>query len=162
MTRCYVSLGSNIEPEKNLRGAVSALRDEFGLLRCSPVYCSRAVGFVGDDFLNLVTGFDSGLQLEEIQAILNRIEIDFGRHPQQKGFRARTLDIDLLLFGTQIIENDLLTLPRPEIEKYAFVLRPLSEIDPGFIHPILHQSLSEMWKKFQGDKQLSIYPLDLP
>ncbi len=162
MTRCYVSLGSNIEPEKNLRGAVSALRDEFGLLRCSPVYCSRAVGFAGDDFLNLVTGFDSGLQLDEIQVILNRIEIVFGRHPEQKGFRARTLDIDLLLYGKEIKEDDKLTLPRPEIEKYAFVLRPLSEIDPGFIHPIRHQSLAEMWQEFQGDKQLSIYPLDLP
>jgi 2-amino-4-hydroxy-6-hydroxymethyldihydropteridine diphosphokinase len=161
MARIYVSIGSNIEPQKNIGNAVKILRQQYNTILLSPVYRSAAVGFEGDEFLNLVAGIDTQLNLEEIKKGLTALERQFGRKDNHKGFQSRTLDLDLLLFNDVIRHDDQFDLPRAEIEQYAFVLKPLSDIAPDKIHPESGQSLSTMWRNFTDNGSLKIFPLDL-
>lgn len=142
--RVYVSIGSNIEPEKNVRFAIAALRAAFGELTVSPVYRTAAVGFDGEDFLNLVVGFDSELPVEEIDDMLDQMEANAGRQRGAPKFAPRTLDIDLLLYGNEIVSGERLKLPRKEITEYLFVLQPLADIAAEQPHPVLGRTMREL------------------
>jgi len=146
----YVGIGSNIEQDKYIRLAVHYLAESFGehcQLQLSPVYKTQAVGFEGDDFFNLVASFITDLSPVEVEQTLKDIEHKNGRRRDQEKFSARTLDIDLLLYDQEIINNNSISVPRDEIEKYAFVLSPLADLAPNLIHPQTQQSMSEMWQK---------------
>jgi len=150
MTEVFVGIGSNVEPEKHVRMAVQMLRARFGSLRLSPVYRNRAVGFAGDDFLNLVTAFDTGLGVDDLNAALDEIELACGRRRGAARFSPRTLDLDLLLYGARV--DAALKLPRKEILKYDFVLRPMAELAPGQRHPESGITYGEHWEKFAEEK----------
>jgi len=153
MTRVYVSLGTNIDREANLRAGITELRQQFGELQLSSVYESEAVGFNGDPFYNMVAAFNTDISATEVVALLHAIEERHGRVRQGPRFSSRTLDIDLLLYGDQIIEEGSLQLPRDEISKNAFVLWPLAEIAPQAVHPLLQQNYRELWQAFDKQKQ---------
>jgi 2-amino-4-hydroxy-6-hydroxymethyldihydropteridine diphosphokinase len=159
MPRVYVSIGSNIDREKNIRGAVRALRQRYGVLTCSRVYETPAEGFDGDAFYNLVAGFDTDESVEQVQRTLADIETAHGRTRQSPRFGPRTLDLDLLVYGDRVRHDSGFDLPRDEIEKYAFVLGPLAEIAPDLRHPKTGARIGEMWKKFSGARTLR--PVDL-
>lgn len=144
----YVGIGSNIDQEKYIRLSAQYLKDTFGAdcqLSLSPVYKTRAVGFKGDDFYNLVASFYTSLSAVEVEKNLKFIEHQNGRRRDQSKFSARTLDIDLLLYDQEVIQTDEISVPRDEIEKYAFVLSPLADLAPDLIHPQTQKSISEMW-----------------
>ena len=147
MTRAYLSIGSNIEPERHVRAAITALRARYGALRISPVYQTPAVGFEGDDFYNLVVGLDTDESAEQLAAACREIETAQGRKRGAQRFSARTLDIDLLTLGNQIRE-DVPILPRDEILKYAFVLKPLADLAPDGRHPVEGRRYAELWAAF--------------
>jgi len=128
MPRVYLSLGSNIAREKHIRAALRELEDRYGLLLVSPVYESEAVGFEGDPFFNLVVGLDTDKGVGELAAELRVIEEAHGRDRRAPKFSARTLDIDILTWGNACGEIDGIRLPRDEVLKNAFVLRPLADI----------------------------------
>lgn len=153
MARAYVSIGSNIDREANIRGAVAGLRARFGALRLSPVYESVAVGFAGDHFYNLVAGFDTDLPPREVAAILRRIEGEHGRRRDGPRFSARTLDIDLLTWDDLVLNEAGLVLPRPEILTNAFVLRPLADIAPHRRHPGTGRTYAELWQDYPQASQ---------
>lgn len=152
MTEVYVGAGSNIEPERHLRAALASLAESFGVLRVSPVYRNRPVGFDGDDFLNMVIGFDTELELGEVAAELDRIEGAGGRVRDERKFAPRTLDLDLLLYGDAALEHQGINVPRDEIMRYAFVLRPLADIAGDRIHPVSGRSFAELWAGFDQSK----------
>lgn len=156
----FASLGSNQNREHNIRSAVRELEALYGPLRRSPVYLSKTVGFNGDDFLNLVVGFQSDDSPETIQQQFRRIEDEHGRVRSGKKFASRQLDIDLILYGDLVLRSDTLNLPRPDIEEYAFVLRPLAEIEPESRHPVLNKSYAQMWQEYDGDQALEVFDLD--
>jgi 2-amino-4-hydroxy-6-hydroxymethyldihydropteridine diphosphokinase len=151
MTRVYVSIGTNIDREHNVRAAVDALRRHYGALRISPVYETAAVGFEGHDFYNLVVGFDTDEQPETLRDGFQAIESEQGRRRGGERFASRTLDIDLLTWGDCVMESAGLTLPRGEILKHAFVLRPLADIAPETTHPVAGLTYSELWTRFEGN-----------
>ncbi len=154
MHRVYVGIGSNIEQEKYIRLSAHYLRNAFGdncNLQLSPVYKTRAVGFDGDDFYNLVACFDTDKSAIEVEKTLKQIEHENGRQRGQEKFSARTLDIDLLLYDQDIIQADGLSVPRDEIEKYAFVLSPLADLAPELVHPQTGKTMAEMWQIMQAD-----------
>ena len=153
MPRVYVSVGSNIEPEHYVRVAVRDLRAAYGPLRVSPVYASAAVGFDGDDFLNLVVGFDTGDTPEGVAERLRRIEDANGRVRGPERYAARTLDLDALTYGDQCVRSGRLVLPRDEITRYAFVLRPLADIAGDAQHPELGRTYAELWAEFDASEQ---------
>ena len=146
MTQCYVSVGSNIDKAKNIEAGLNSLRETFGELSVSPIYETAAVGFEGDDFYNLVVGFESNLSAHAVFQILRDLEFKHGRSPNSQKFSPRHLDLDLLLYGDAIIEDEFLKLPRVDIEKYAFVLQPLADIAPDLIHPIHQKTYRKMLK----------------
>lgn len=144
----YISIGSNIDKEANIPSSLSALEQVFGSLQISSIYESESVGFAGDSFFNLVVGFKSDLSAKEVAKILKQIELDHGRTREAQKFSPRTLDLDLVLYGDQIISDGRLQIPRDEIERYAFVLEPLAEIAFAEKHPISQQTYGQLWKNF--------------
>lgn len=150
MTEAFVGIGSNVEPEKHVRMAVQLMRERFGTLRLSPVYRNRAVGFVSDDFLNLVAVFECDLRVDALNSALDAIELACGRERGAARFSPRTLDLDLLLYGLRV--DAALKLPRKEILKYDFVLRPLAELAPEHRHPETGMTYREHWEKFAGER----------
>lgn len=152
MTRIFVGIGSNVEPERRVRDALQGLRQRFGMLRVSPVYRNPAVGFQGDDFLNLVVAFASEASAVEVHAALAGIERQCGRIRGGPRFAPRTLDLDLLLYGDLICAAPV-RLPRPEILKYAYVLKPLTDLAPEQRHPLSGRTFAAHWREFDTASQ---------
>ena len=146
--RVYVSVGSNVERKRHIRSCISALREHFGDLTVSTVYQTEPVGFVGNDFYNLVVGFDTGLDVQAVAARLRQIEDAHGRRRDVPKFSARTLDLDLLVYGDLVLREGGVQVPRDEITRYAFVLCPLAEVAGDEHHPVLGVSFGELWQRF--------------
>jgi 2-amino-4-hydroxy-6-hydroxymethyldihydropteridine diphosphokinase len=160
MTRVYISIGSNIEREKHVRSALDRLHEWFGDLRLSPVYESEAVGFVGESFLNLVVGVDTGLSVGELSVRFKQLEADNGRRRgiDVPKFSGRTLDLDILTYDDQVGQVDGVELPRGEILKNAFVLKPLADIAPEECHPVCGKTYLQLWQSYDRDQKL--WPID--
>ena len=153
MIDVYVSIGSNVDREANVRSAVAALRTEFGRLVVSTVYATRAIGFAGEDFYNLVVGFRTNQPVRSVLERLRGIEAERGRKRGDSRIGPRTLDIDLLLYGDMVLSDDMLRVPREEITRYAFVLGPLAEIAGEVRHPETGERISDLWSRFDADDQ---------
>lgn len=160
MVTVYVSLGSNIDAEKNLWLAADELRRRFGTVAFSDTYQNAAVGFEGDDFLNLVAAFDSALQPLEIQQQIEEIHRLTGRQRGDEKFSARPLDIDLLLYGDQTIDEPPLQIPRSDVLEYAFVLGPLAELVPDLVHPVTGRTMREHWQECDTERH-PLVPVDV-
>ena len=159
MNRAYLSIGSNIEPERHVRAAVAALHSRYGPLLISPVYQTPAVGFKGDDFYNLVVGLDTDASAEQLAAACREIETAHGRRRTDQRFSARTLDIDLLTLGNTL-RGDVPILPRDEILKYAFVLKPLTDVAPDERHPLDGRRYADIWAHFEDGGGLQPVAID--
>ena len=152
MTEVYVSIGSNVDREKYIKAGVSALRALYSNIICSPVYENPAIGFEGDDFLNLVVRFTTDNTVTQVDAALSKIEDENQRDRSAARFSPRTLDLDLLLFDDLMVQDDGLTLPRPEIYQQAFVLKPLADIAGNRIDPKTGQTFGQLWQEFTANK----------
>ena len=153
MVKVYVSVGSNIDRERNVESALAALQDEYGELKQSRIFETQAVGFDGDPFYNLVIAFDTDQSPQQVSETFSRIEDEHGRDRSGGKFSSRSLDLDLLLYGDTILDEPGLKLPRPEILGYAFVLQPLAEIAGSLKHPVTGFTFSMLWDQFDPTAQ---------
>lgn len=158
MAAVYLGLGSNVDADKHLRGAISALRRTYGELRLSPIYRNTALGFDGDDFLNLVVGLETEEPPTGILRRIDEIHTEAGRVRGPDRYRSRTLDIDLLLYDDLV--DPALRIPRADILSYSFVLRPLAEIAPDAIHPETGRTYAEHWREFDAARH-PLTPVDV-
>jgi len=149
----FLSVGSNIAPEQNLRLACRELSGDYGNLTLSSVYKNEAVGFEGADFLNMVIGLSTAEEPERIFARIERLHEQAGRNRHDDPFSSRTLDLDVLLYG-DLVKHQL-KLPHEDIEKYSFVLGPLAEVAPELRHPVSGKAMSELWDGFDQ----AVHPL---
>ncbi|MEW8051521.1 MAG: 2-amino-4-hydroxy-6-hydroxymethyldihydropteridine diphosphokinase [Candidatus Thiodiazotropha sp.] len=149
----WLSLGSNMAPENHIPQALRDLKDLFGELQVSPVYESEAIGLEGDNFHNLVVGVHTDLSPRELVANLRQLEARHGRKRIPDKYASRTLDIDLLTYGDQIVDDGPIQLPRDEIMKYAFVLLPLSEVAGDEVHPESGCTYRQLWEAFDQQDQ---------
>lgn len=161
MPEIFVGLGSNIEPEENLRAALAALRNRFGDMRWSSVYRSPAFGFKGPEFLNMVVGFSADIGVDALEARLSELENARGRNLGPRS-GSRTIDLDLLLYGRRVDASR--RLPRADVLEYPFVLAPLAEIAPDLAHPVTGIPLGLAWSAMAGsvDALQRIGALDAP
>ncbi len=148
MPEVYVAAGSNVEPERHLQQAVTELARAFPGARFSSWYRNRAVGFDGDDFINLVAGFSTALPLDAVLGRLHAIEGRCGRERDAPRWAPRSMDLDVLLFGDLVCEAPGLKLPRPDLLKRAYMLGPLAEIAPQVVHPTAGLTIGELWQRF--------------
>lgn len=151
MTVVYLGIGSNIDREESIRNGLTKLKSLYGPLQVSPIYESKAYGFEGDDFYNLVVGFETEFDIDVIEKQLKEIERQSGRAQSDSSYCPRTLDIDLLLYGDLVCDKH--ELPRVDIVDYSFVLKPLCDLAPDLIHPVEKKSMSELWGNFDDTNQ---------
>ncbi|MEZ9594545.1 2-amino-4-hydroxy-6-hydroxymethyldihydropteridine diphosphokinase [Shewanella sp. 10N.261.52.F9] len=158
MAKIFISLGSNIEPERHLKAALTDLDYHFEQLELSSVFESEAVGFDGTNFLNMVVAAETELSIAEVVSTFKQIEQDHGRVKGAKKFAPRTLDLDLLLYD-DIVSSQPIELPRAEILYNAFVLWPLAEVAPSLLHPVVNQSYQTLWDNYDKQQQ-SLWPVE--
>jgi 2-amino-4-hydroxy-6-hydroxymethyldihydropteridine diphosphokinase len=158
--RVYVSIGSNVEPERNVRAAVRTLKEIFPELAASPVFKSRAEGFDGDDFYNLAASFDTDESPERLADRLGQIEAAQGRVRVGGRFSPRTLDIDILLYGDLVRHDSRFDIPRHDVLAYAHVLGPLVALAPNLRHPETGELLMDRWKQFTNKDSLREISMD--
>ena len=151
MALVYLGLGSNIDPEDNLRLGVQELRRHYGELKLSNTYESAALGFDGPDFLNLVAVLESDEQPAVMHEQIEIIHAMAGRRRSEDRLSSRPLDIDLLMYDDLVLDQPPLRLPRSDILKYSFVLRPFAELAPDLVHPLSGQTLGEHWQAFKAE-----------
>jgi 2-amino-4-hydroxy-6-hydroxymethyldihydropteridine diphosphokinase len=156
----YLGLGSNIDAGKNLRLALAELRRLFGKVTVSPVYSSKALGFDGPDFLNLVVAVEAEMSPLEITEHIERIHALAGRRRGPDKYSSRPLDIDLLLYGNSVDPEPPLRLPRRDVLEHSFVLRPLADVAPDVVHPVTGKTIGDHWREFDRESH-ALTPVDL-
>jgi 2-amino-4-hydroxy-6-hydroxymethyldihydropteridine diphosphokinase len=144
----YVAAGSNVEAARHLAFAIGELEREFGSLSVSQAYRNQAVGFDGPDFINLVVGFRTRLSVDEVIERLRGIERRCGRPADAPKWAPRTMDLDILLYGDLVADEHGRRIPRPDLLRRAYMLRPLAEIAPALRHPTTGKTLGELWAAF--------------
>jgi 2-amino-4-hydroxy-6-hydroxymethyldihydropteridine diphosphokinase len=155
MADVYVAAGSNVDPENYLCLALKELERTYGELRVSPAYRNKAVGFEGEDFINLVVAFHTSEPARQVKRQLEAIEACCGRPPGAAKWAPRTMDLDILMYGQQVSDEPGLVLPRPDLLRRAFMLKPLADIAPELRHPTRHRTMQELWNEFAaGDHAL--------
>jgi 2-amino-4-hydroxy-6-hydroxymethyldihydropteridine diphosphokinase len=149
--RAYLSLGSNIDHEKNITAALALLAEPGRLLAISTIWETEPVGFTQQpNFLNGAALVETALSAAAFKdRVLRQIEDDLGRVRVAGNKNApRTIDLDLLLFNEEILEIDGQEIPSPEVLARSFVAIPLAEIAPDYIHPLTGETLSEIARRF--------------
>lgn len=151
MSIAWLGLGSNVFAEKHIRSGIHELERDFENVVLSPVYASTAVGFDGDDFINLVARVETELHPMELREYLRELEDRFGRKRGVEKFSDRSLDIDILLYDDLVLLSPVLEIPRAEILKFAHVLKPLADLEPDLIHPVELRTMTEIWEALGMD-----------
>lgn len=144
----YVAAGSNVAPLESLVRALTALNERFPDLVISPAYQNAAVGFEGDDFINLVARFTTELPLAGLLAELHAVEALCGRGRGAPKYEPRRMDLDVLLYGDVVGDYPGAKLPRPDLVRRAFMLGPLADLAPDVVHPTLGLTIGELWARF--------------
>ena len=153
--KIHISIGSNLGDKlKNIEKAIELIHLRIAIIQSiSSIYKTEAVGFKGDDFLNVcISIFSNDLPTDIMQTLLD-IESDLGRLRNNKNkIASRTIDIDILLVEDLILNTALLQVPHPKMHERKFVLTPLLEIDPKINHPIRKESISDMLRNSNNSK----------
>lgn len=160
MHTVLLSLGSNIERTKNITAALDSLSDLFGELTISSVYESEPVGFSGDCFFNLIVGVKTNLSLQSLTENVKNIEDQNGRLRTGPRFSARTLDIDIVTYGSLFGMNSGIELPRPELYYNAFVLWPMAELLPDFKDEKTGNTYHELWRVMAIESKQKLWKVD--
>ena len=150
MHQVFVSIGSNINPKENIKIAKGCLNKLFDC-KYSSLYNTNAEGFEGNKFINCVVGFETNLLVSELQKHLKKIELKMGRTEDQKGMSNRVIDLDMILYGDNVFQEDDIDIPSKDIEDYLFVLEPLAEIAGELRHPVSKIPFSELLKQLKAD-----------
>lgn len=150
-TTAFLCLGSNIKPKRHIRFAVQRLQRDFNNVVTSNVYKSSAVGFDGDDFLNLAIALKTDFSLGELLRYTDSLEKDAGRIRVSRGnYDSRTLDVDVVMFGNLTGQHKGRQWPSEDIQDNAHVLLPMSEIAGDRAHPALGVNFTQLWKEFNS------------
>ena len=154
-TICYIGIGSNLgDALQNCKDAIESISrvNEIELIRNSSFYKTQPVGIESQNwFVNTVAEIKTMLFAHDLLFVLQTVENAMGRKKKTKG-GPRIIDLDLLFYGQDIIDEVDLTVPHPGIHKRRFVLEPLGEIASYFIHPVFGVSVRGLKDRLQDQK----------
>jgi 2-amino-4-hydroxy-6-hydroxymethyldihydropteridine diphosphokinase len=160
MEKIYLGLGTNLDDrELNLRKAINNVDELIGsVVHVSSIYETEPVGFRSEErFLNMVAEVDTMLKPSGVMDMILKAEALLGRVRKGNKYTSRIIDLDILLFGNRIIENDSLSVPHPRMHERRFVLIPLCEIAPDLVHPILKKSIKTLLSECQDKSSVIKY-----
>lgn len=152
MIDVYLDIGSNIERRKNIQSCIDILVNDFPDIKFSKAYESEALGFDGDPFINLSAHLQTDKSFTSLKRYLKTLEDKHARKRNKTKFISRTLDVDILLFGDNVLHPEY-DVPRKEILKFPFVLFPLSEIANDVTHPVENKTIGELAAESVLDKK---------
>jgi len=158
--RIFIGLGSNLGDRLSyLQLAVDNIHYQVGsILKISSCFETPAIGFEGDPFLNACIEVRTSLSAQLVLSKLLLIEESHGRKRFDDGqYHSRTIDLDILFFEDEIIENELLSVPHPRLEQRLFVLHPMVEIAPDFVHVKLKKTISKLAEDCTYQSPISKY-----
>ena len=153
MVEAYIALGSNIgDREANIKKAVDLLKEKTKIVKTSALYETKPM-YIEEQgwFLNSTAKIDTQLTLRELLFFLKNIEQKLGRKPVERN-GPRIIDLDILFYGTQVVNEKDLQIPHPKMDERAFVLVPLAEIAPSLIHPISKKTIVQLLSELDYDK----------
>ena len=152
MARAFVSVGSNIDPEKNVHASLRLLKEKVFIRAISKIYRTDPIGPPGQPFFyNCVVEIETRLSALDLKlTILRAIETELGRIRTADKYAARIIDLDLILYNDHVITTEDLTLPDPEIARRPFLAIPLQELAPGLVLPGSGQSIDDAAKALAG------------
>jgi 2-amino-4-hydroxy-6-hydroxymethyldihydropteridine diphosphokinase len=157
----FVAAGSNVNPSEHLRIALAEIERIYAPLRVSPAYRNKAVGFDGEDFINLVVAFDTDEPVEQVRERLQAVEAVCGRLRDAPRWAPRTMDLDILLYGDRVNDEPGLVLPRPDLVRRPYMLKPMADLDPDFVHPTLGKTMRELWRDLERENH-EMVPVTIP
>ncbi len=159
MVIAYLGLGTNIgDRAENLASVRDRLADMFVAIESvSPVYISKPWGFKSDhDFYNQVIAIKTKIDAFNLLDLVQEMENRMGRIRTVKGYSDRIIDIDILFYGNEIISSKPLIIPHPLLHKRMFVLQPMADIAPDFIHPIFNKTIAELMEECEDEPLLPL------
>lgn len=154
MTVVFLSLGSNVKPEENVLEAVRLLSHHVKVLKASTVYLTEPLRHRSHPaYYNCVLKIETDIKPHDLKSnVLRPIEQKLGRKRTKDKYSSRTIDIDIILYGNQIISTKELVVPDSDIQKRAFLAIPLYEIEPDLILPNTNEHISEIASRFKNPK----------
>ena len=151
-TPIYLALGTNVgQRAANLRAALAMMPPKIKVNRVSPVYETPPWGYLDQPaFFNQVMEGETSLSPHDLLAYLKQIEASLGRRPTFRN-GPRLIDLDILFYGSEILQSENLSIPHPHLHERDFVMIPLSSLAPGFIHPVLQRSVGDLFQAMQKE-----------
>ena len=149
MPEVFIGAGSNADPARRLRFAVTELERRFGVLRCSNVYRGAAVGVPAADYLNLAVAVRTELSVDSVRDELRALEDRAGRRRTDPA--VSELDLDLLVYGSRVDAER--RLPRPRLFTLPFVVVPLADVAPELVHPVTREHCGDATRRVRGSLQ---------
>jgi 2-amino-4-hydroxy-6-hydroxymethyldihydropteridine diphosphokinase len=158
MTVAFLSLSSNIEPEKNMVEAVKLLSHHVKILKASTVYLTEPLQRKSQPaYYNCVIKIETDIEARRLKFdVLRVIEKELGRKRTEDKYASRTIDIDIILYGNLVVSTKELTLPDPDIRRRAFLAMPLAEIEPDLVLPIGNKPIREVADRFKKPKIMKL------
>ncbi|MGC9080137.1 2-amino-4-hydroxy-6-hydroxymethyldihydropteridine diphosphokinase [Sulfurihydrogenibium sp.] len=150
MNKVFLGLGSNVgDREKNLKEAINLLSEKINIIKLSKIYETKPVGVENQpDFLNMAVFGETILDPVNLFSFVKEVEKKVGRVERYR-WGPREIDIDILFFNDLVLELEYLQIPHPRIHERDFVLKPLMDLDPDFVHPVLKKSVRELYNLLQ-------------
>ena len=158
MSTAYLLLGTNLgNKEENLRNAVRLLKKIGQIKKYSAIYETEPWGFADErNFFNMAVCLETKLNPFELINKILKIEISIGRTRQVKQWVAREIDIDIIFYDNEIINEENLVIPHPHLKNRKFVLVPLNEIAPGLIHPLYRKTIKQLLSECPDESDVEL------
>lgn len=157
MKKAFLGLGSNLgDREEYLQKAKVSIEESIGpVVSASSVYETEPWGFGNDKkFLNMVICIETSLSPSGLLEMILVIESQLGRIRCEKQYSSRNIDIDILLYNNEIVDEAALKIPHPRMHERKFVLVPLCEIASGLTHPVLNKSIESLLKSCKDNRSV--------